>query len=78
MTRKQKKLVQALKDLGLTKHATKEEIVNRSNELTKNNFEYGYCENYTLLKEIYGKSQYLLNNYDQLKDLEEFEVIKML
>lgn len=78
MTKKQKKLIQALKDLNLTKDVTKAEIVKRSDELTKNNFVYGYCENYTFIKEVYKKRRFLLNNYKKLKDLEDFNILKML
>lgn len=76
MKRKEKKAIEALKLLGLNPHVTKEDIIKKTDLLTKDNFEGNSCKNYTELSDIYAASQYLINHYDMLKDLTIEEEVK--
>ncbi|MFA7055305.1 MAG: hypothetical protein WC134_02130 [Acholeplasmataceae bacterium] len=76
MKRKHKKALGALSVIGLNKYATKEEIIKKTDEMTKNNFEGNSCKNYTSLSDIYESSQWLINHHDILKELPESEVMQ--
>lgn len=76
--RKHKKAIEALEMLGLNKYVSKEEIIKKTDFLTKGNFEGNSCKNYTSLSDIYASSQWLINHHDILKDLPEIENISAL
>lgn len=76
MNRKQKKALEALSTLGLNKYATKEEIIKKTDDLTKGSFEGNSCKNYTSLSDIYASSQWLINHHEILKELPEPEIIQ--
>ncbi len=71
MKRKEKKAVEALKLLGLSKDVSKEDIIKKTDELTKENYEGNSCKNYTELTEIFQASQFLINHHQILKDLDD-------
>ncbi len=75
MKRKHKKAIEALELLGLNKYASKDDIIKRTDYLTKDNFEGNSCKNYTNLSDIYASSQWLINHHDILKELPEVKVL---
>lgn len=75
MKRKHRKALEALSVLGLNKYASKEDIIKKTDDLTKNNADGNSCKTYTSLSEIYESSQWLINHHDLLKELPEPEVV---
>lgn len=78
MKRKHKKAIDALTIMGLNKYATKEDIIKKTDNLTKDNFQGNSCKNYTNLSEVYESSQWLINHIDVLKELPEPDKIAPL